>query len=1603
MTGYQRGHPHSASLGSGGGTNVGSFSQLLGDQGMENYDKDVRFMAASDLTQQITTQQNQPLEVNMQKRISNAFLHQLEDASIEVQGNAVKCLAKIVCKFQEPLIGEAAGRLAHLVLEGNEKVRDIYATCLKGLLLELNPQTSGQVVCQNVLPRMLSGILSANFKAEVKEECLDVLCEVLRRFGDSSRVHAEKMTPGLLNLLQSPVTKLSIRKKCAQCFGILSTVLLENQLEALLITFLNLTKPKPDNGNGGSSQTPESLLADRMLCLQSIAAIGKNACNPRVFARHIPEIIPLFLQICRENTINLNHDHSSSSSQLSAKHSTEIVENCLLTFQAFCSWNNGSGMKEMAEPEFFEPILELVLDLIAYDPNYYGGGDEDEDMGGSGGDSDYSDQSEYDSDEEDDQESWKVRRAAFKLATAMITGLPFKLETILEKFANPCIQRFTNERDANVKLDAFCTIECLAKVTCSFHQSGGAVSGGLRGGASTIGTRQPTNESTFLSGLHPEMAGAMNNMLVQLPGNFLPPSRTPTGQSSDGGGAPASSTSGGGTNSTTTPGAMKRTASAIKTESLQKFVGLIPKTLVPALAKQLNGKSKQGAFQLLKTLSQLLPTQLEQPLLANSNSSITANFLSGLTPATSDSISVQILLDTLIILKNLISHYVDAAVYLKLSSDILPKLFKLISANERSKQEYRGYKAVAEALRVVSVYLYPLLLSNLTKSGNDQSGDAIMGDSDSLAKSRTIIQPLFPILQEKLQKTDLDQDVKEASLDCFAHALACTGDSFLEEAGKCLPAFVERMRNELTRMRAMLALKVICSSHLEVTVSEDLLHQMCTFLVNYLAQNQRAIRQQALDCLGALLRKYKNLPEKTQLLCVSATSAFFTDTDLYLTDLAVQVVINSLNSTTGGSVAVSEVIAQKCLPNILNCTRSPLLQGGALVSILTFLNTISYQEEEVGTNGQPAKKTKLTGVTSSAANSNSSPVGSMLCLYTNSTTQQASHSNSVYRQLTLVEPVIERAPTTQAARNTIANLAKCVAALAIVSPHLHEIVLENCANLTEIGSTSADHQTADEVTKFQTELALLSLGEIGKHVDLTTIANNQSQQGCKMSIQELLLSFLNSEDDEITHAAALTLGYSCMGGQSTFLTLLVDCIIRETENLSSSSVVSATTRKKQYLLLTGFREVISMECENSNVVGAAVGVHPSSNVAGGVVSSANNSAPNITSSTSSSSKIVELLQENDGFLRKKICAILENSLAKSTEEGVRVIAAECLGFLIHLLDHSSTSSAGGAVGDQLVLATVLRMMGNGECAKTRACAVSAVRYAHSKRQTVQLSNNQQQVEAANNQQPKKQLMQPFINALEDPDVLHVRKAVLQSISAILHSNPVCLSPNVIDYVARRCNDEGKVKLEFIREVDLGPFKHKVDDGIPVRKSAFVVLLDLLQTFPQEMVPMAEEGQILELLANGFQDSDDIQVLACSLLAEAANSFWLGPTFGTGITPIAAQQGAPNAMLSNPNNPMNNTSAATFNFIEPLERAIQKNIKIIQSKQQNSMQKAQDMLRCFVRCLRQIFNFSNGNEQTVTLRDANKNFIDFFARLQRDPIFLQYWEICAKENQANGAA
>ena len=68
----------------------------------------------------------------------------------------------------------------------------------------------------------------------------------------------------------------------------------------------------------------------------------------------------------------------------------------------------------------------------------------------------------------------------------------------------------------------------------------------------------------------------------------------------------------------------------------------------------------------------------------------------------------------------------------------------------------------------------------------------------------------------------------------------------------------------------------------------------------------------------------------------------------------------------------------------------------------------------------------------------------------------------------------------------------------------------------------------------------------------------------------------------------------------------------------------------------------------------------------------------------------------------------------------------------------------------------------------------------------------------------------------DPEV---KRNALEGLTSIVHSNWTIIKDDIKD-LEEFAYGETQVRKDLIDEVDLGPFKHKVDRGLPMRKSAF---------------------------------------------------------------------------------------------------------------------------------------------------------------------------------------
>lgn len=75
---------------------------------------------------------------------------------------------------------------------------------------------------------------------------------------------------------------------------------------------------------------------------------------------------------------------------------------------------------------------------------------------------------------------------------------------------------------------------------------------------------------------------------------------------------------------------------------------------------------------------------------------------------------------------------------------------------------------------------------------------------------------VFSATMKRLKATDIDQEVKERAISCMGHMVCHLGDHLMAELQGVLAIFLERLKNEITRLTAVRTITLVCASPLKV-------------------------------------------------------------------------------------------------------------------------------------------------------------------------------------------------------------------------------------------------------------------------------------------------------------------------------------------------------------------------------------------------------------------------------------------------------------------------------------------------------------------------------------------------------------------------------------------------------------------------------------------------------------------------------------------------------------------------------------------------------------------------------------------------------------------
>jgi cullin-associated NEDD8-dissociated protein 1 len=381
-----------------------------------HWDKDERYMATNDLRLELLKgAAAAPLDEAMEAKVCACVIKQLEDASNDVQAVAVQTLGVLFRRVRVGQVERFADKLCDLIIQGKTSLRDIYAICLRNLLTDV-PEEVGAAVAERIALRLLGGISgtvaaavasasggSRDNDTELKRECIDTLSELLLRFGPSVSEQHPRLVDALVARLDDEAHIL--RKRAAVSIGALATSLSDD----LLAKLVHAVVSRADRP-GDVSRSSTSVHALGMIT----RSVGRRL---RTVMR---DVMPVFLRFSEgPDALAEELQEGLGDSEGGAISRCDMVEFCLGGLEA--------AVRQC--PRETRPYLAQIVDrgcaYLTFDPNYnYAVEDVELDRGQDdyGGDYGYDDaggDQDFYNPTEDDDASWKLRRAAARVLSAV--------------------------------------------------------------------------------------------------------------------------------------------------------------------------------------------------------------------------------------------------------------------------------------------------------------------------------------------------------------------------------------------------------------------------------------------------------------------------------------------------------------------------------------------------------------------------------------------------------------------------------------------------------------------------------------------------------------------------------------------------------------------------------------------------------------------------------------------------------------------------------------------------------------------------------------------------------------------------------------------------------------------------------------------------------------------------------------------------------------------------------------------------------------------------------------------------------------------------------
>ncbi|XP_017287004.1 cullin-associated NEDD8-dissociated protein 2 [Kryptolebias marmoratus] len=338
---------------------------------------------------------------------------------------------------------------------------------------------------------------------------------------------------------------------------------------------------------------------------------------------------------------------------------------------------------------------------------------------------------------------------------------------------------------------------------------------------------------------------------------------------------------------------------------LKKQVPVIVKAVHRQL-KEKSIKSRQGCFCLLTELTHTVPGSLEEHIPA---------LIPGIIFSLTDkSTSSTMRIDALSFVNVLLLSHPPRAFQTHMQV-LLPAVLSCV--------EDTFYKITSEAL---------LVTQQLIKVMRPQGQADTSGGFDP----KPFVREVFSVTMKRLKATDIDQEVKERAISCMGHMVCHLGDHLGAELQGVLMIFLERLKNEITRLTAVRTITLISASPLKIDLSAVLLEAL-SVLGSFLRKNQRALKLGTLACVTALVTHHAARIKPAALEPVlNEIPPLVDESDIHVSQVSITLLTVMAKAFSSSLAKISSSV----LPGVFRLIHSPLLQGGALGAILDFLQAL---------------------------------------------------------------------------------------------------------------------------------------------------------------------------------------------------------------------------------------------------------------------------------------------------------------------------------------------------------------------------------------------------------------------------------------------------------------------------------------------------------------------------------------------------------------------------------------------------------------------------------------------------------------------------------------